>query len=148
MLIEKRPMEEALKEARAAAEAGEAPIGAVVVRGGEIVSRAHNEIERTGDASAHAELLALKRASVRLGTRYLNDCALFVTMEPCPMCAGACLHFRIGAVVFGAYDDKCGAFGSKLDLGCGEFGQEIPVVGGMMKDECAAMLKEFFKGIR
>ena len=148
MLIEKRFMEEALKEARAAAEAGEAPIGAVVVREGEIVSRAHNEIERSGDASAHAELLALKRAAERLGTRYLTDCALYVTMEPCPMCAGACLHFRTGAVVFGAYDERCGAFGSKLDLGNGEYGREIPVVGGMMKDECAEALREFFKGIR
>ena len=148
MVIEEKFMSEALSEARAAAEAGDTPVGAVVVRDGEIVSRAHNEVEACGDPSAHAEMLALRRAAEALGTRYLDDCVLYVTMEPCPMCAGACMHYRIGAVAFGAYDGSCGAFGSKLDLGCGEFGQEIPVVGGMMKDECAAMLKEFFKGIR
>lgn len=148
MLIEQRFMEEALKEAALARDAGETPVGAVVVREGRIVSRAHNEIESLNDASAHAELTALKRASEKLGSRYLCDCALYVTMEPCPMCAGACLHFRIGAVAFGAFDEKCGAFGSKTDLGNGTYGPEIPVVGGIMREKCASLLTEFFKKVR
>ena len=145
MVIEEKFMSEALSEARAAAEAGDTPIGAVVVRDGEIVSRAHNEVEACGDPSAHAEMLALRRASEALGTRYLDDCVLYVTMEPCPMCAGACLHFRLGAIVFGAFDSRCGAFGSKLDLGSGEYGWELAAIGGMMKDECAGLLTSFFK---
>ena len=148
MVIEEKFMSEALSEARAAAEAGDTPVGAVVVRDGEIVSRAHNEVEACIDPSAHAEMLALRRAAEALGTRYLDDCVLYVTMEPCPMCAGACLHYRIGAVAFGAYDGSCGAFGSKADFGNGEFGPEIPAFGGFMRDECAQMLKVFFKGLR
>lgn len=145
MRIEKRFMEAALYEAQKAYDLGEAPVGAVVVRGESIVSAAHNGIEASGDASAHAELLALRKASEALGTRYLSDCVLYVTMEPCPMCAGACLHFRIGAVAFGAFDDRCGAFGSKLDIGSGEYGQQIPVAGGIMSEQCTKMLKDFFK---
>lgn len=148
MLIEKRFMDAALSEARAAADCDETPVGAVVVRDGVILARAHNMVETLRDASAHAELIALRKASEALGTRYLTDCVLYVTMEPCPMCAGACLHFRIGAVAYGTYDEKCGAFGSVTDLGCGLFGPEIPVYGGIMKEECAQLLTDFFKGKR
>ncbi|MCR5808838.1 MAG: nucleoside deaminase [Clostridiales bacterium] len=145
MLAEKRFMEEALKEARSASFEGEAPVGAVVVRDGEVISRGHNEVEKYGDASRHAEMLALKRAAFKLGTRYLTDCVLYVTMEPCPMCAGACLHFRLGAVCFGAYDKNAGALGSVTDIGCGLFGKELPVYGGFMREECASLLNEYFK---
>ena len=131
--------------ARLAAGEDETPVGAVVVREGEIVSAAQNEVERSGDPTAHAEMLALRRACEALGTRYLEDCVLYVTMEPCPMCAGACLHFRIGAVAFGAYDKQCGAFGSVTDLGNGEYGPRVPVIGGICREECAGLLTDFFR---
>ena len=141
-------MKEALIEARRAAEAGEVPVGAVVAREGEIVSRARNEVEESGRASAHAELLALERAAEALHTRSLTDCVLYVTMEPCPMCAGACLNYRIGAVVFGAFDGTAGAFGSVTDIGSGAFGREIPAYGGFCEEECAKLLSDFFKDKR
>ncbi|MBO4384851.1 MAG: nucleoside deaminase [Clostridia bacterium] len=148
MVIEKRFMEEAIKEARAALDAGEVPVGAVVVKDGAVVSRARNRVEETGDPSRHAEIEALKLASRKLGTRYLNDCALYVTLEPCPMCAGACVNFRIGAAVFGAFDKNAGALGSKTDLGSGVFGKEIPAFGGIMEDECVELLSACFKDLR
>jgi len=148
MLIVPTLMEEALSEARKAAEMGEVPVGAVVAHGGEIISRAHNLVEQSGLASAHAELLALDTAAKKTGSRSLSDCVLYVTMEPCPMCAGACLGYRIGAVVFGAYDKTAGAFGSVMDTGSGAFGREIPVYGGIMGEECASLLKEFFRDKR
>lgn len=141
-------MKEALIEARRAAEAGEVPVGAVVAREGEIVSRARNEVEERGKPSAHAELLALERAAEALHTRSLTDCVLYVTMEPCPMCAGACLNYRIGAVVFGAFDKAAGALGSVTDIGSGAFGREIPVYGGFYEEACARLLTDFFKGKR
>lgn len=148
MLAEKRFMEEALMEAELAYKNGETPVGAVVVKDGEIVSRAHNRTEELKDPSAHAELLALAAASEILGDRSLSGCVLYVTMEPCPMCAGACLNFRLGAAAFGAYDETCGAFGTKADIGSGAFGAEIPVFGGIMEEECAKLLGEFFESKR
>lgn len=145
MLIGSSFMNEALKEARLALEYGEVPVGAVVVRGGEIISRAHNEVEARRDPSAHAELLALSRAAEFLGDKFLSDCVLCVTLEPCPMCAGACLNYRIGAVAFGAFDPRAGAFGSVTDMGSGLFGQEIPVFGGILREECAELLTECFR---
>ncbi len=138
-------MSAALEEARKAAAAGETPVGCVIVNGeGRIIAAAHTRTEELRDATRHAELEAIRAA----GDRRLEDCALYVTMEPCPMCAGACLHFRIGAVAFGAFDEKCGAFGSKTDLGNGTYGPEIPVVGGIMREKCASLLTEFFKKLR
>lgn len=145
MLAEKRFMEEALTEAELAYKNGETPVGAVVVKDGEIVSRAHNRTEELKDPSAHAELLALAAASEILGDRSLSGCVLYVTMEPCPMCVGACLNFRIGAVVYGAYDKRAGAFGSVSDLGSGAFGQRVTAVGGVMREECAKLLNDFFR---
>ena len=148
MRIEKRFMEYALEEAKMAGARGETPVGAVVVREGGIVSRAGNEVEARHDARFHAELTALSLASAALGTRDLSDCVLYVTMEPCPMCAGACLNYRIGAVAFGAYDARCGALGSRADVLSGEFGRETPVIGGVMRAECASLLTDFFKDKR
>ena len=138
-------MREALQEAQVALTEDEVPVGAVVVKDGEIVSRAHNRTEELKDPSAHAELLALAAASEILGDRSLSGCVLYVTMEPCPMCAGACLNFRIGAVVYGAYDKRAGAFGSVSDLGSGAFGQRVTAVGGVMREECAKLLNDFFR---
>ncbi len=137
-------MRSALEEARQAFLEGEVPVGAVVVRNGEIVSRAHNLVEGTNDASAHAELLALKNAAEKLGSRRLTDCELYVTLEPCAMCMGAILNFRAAAVCFGAFDPEAGACFSKAELGR-LFGARVPCAGGMLEDECAELLSEFFR---
>lgn len=145
MYIDQQFMLSALSEARLAYDSGEVPIGAVIVKDGRIIARGRNSVEGSSDASLHAEMVALKKASEALGTRYLDDCVMYVTMEPCPMCAGACLSFRLGAVVFGAYDERAGAFGSVTDLGSGAFGHEVMVTGGIMREACASLLTDFFK---
>ncbi len=147
MVIDAKYMDLAIEEARLAFTGGETPVGAVVVCEEEIIARAHNIVESSGDPSMHAELAALKTACERKG-RSLTDCVLYVTMEPCPMCAGACLNYRIGAVVFGAYDSTCGALGTAADVGNGDFGRKIPVFGGVREKQCAALLKDFFKDKR
>ena len=106
----------ALEEARAAAAHGDVPVGAVVLRGGAVIARRHNERELTNDPTAHAEVLALRDAAAQVGSWRLDNCTLVVTLEPCVMCAGAILSARIGRVVFGAWDDKAGAAGSVLDV--------------------------------
>ncbi len=110
-------MLEALREAQLAFSEGEVPVGAVVVRGGEIISRAHNLCEREGDPTMHAELIALRAAAKRLSKSRLTDCELYVTLEPCPMCMGAILNFRVGALCFGAFDPASGCCVSKCVLG-------------------------------
>ena len=144
ILLKSEYMREALREARAAFDEGETPVGAVIVRHGEIIARAHNRVETLNDASAHAELLALKQAGERLASRRLSDCELYVTLEPCPMCMGAIVHFRVGALCFGAFDPRAGACCSLLELprltGC-----SMPYAGGMLEEECSALLSEFFR---
>ena len=140
------PMERALHQARAAATAGEVPVGAVVLDpGGNVLAEAHNRVERDNDPSAHAELLALRAAASRLGTPRLLGCTLVVTLEPCPMCAAACVHFRVARVVFGAYDPK----GGGVDHGPRIFQQPAclhrpEAIGGVRETEGAALLKAFF----
>lgn len=139
-------MKIALEQARLAAQAGETPVGAAILRGGEVIALAHNRTERDHDATAHAEMLALRAASRALATRYLNDCTLYVTLEPCPMCAQAIAFARIGRLVFGAYDPK----GGGVEHGPRIFRQpschHVPdIIGGVMESECGALLKEFFQ---
>ena len=142
-------MLEALAEARRAAELGEVPVGAVVVVGGEIVARAHNLREGLRDASAHAELLAMREAARRLGDWRLNAATVYVTVEPCPMCAGALVQFRVGRLVYGARDPKAGAVDSLLDLVRDpRFNHRVQVVGGVLEGECAAVLQCFFGALR
>ena len=148
MTLDKGFMEEALLEARAAAEEDEVPVGAVVVKDGIIIARAHNRTEALCDPTAHAERLALLEACEKLGRHELSDCVLYVTMEPCAMCAGACLLYRIGAVVYGAYDRRAGALGSCCDLADGILGLTVPVLGGIMREESAELLTDYFKGKR
>ena len=137
-------MQEALTLARQGVELGEVPVGAVVVKDGQVIARAHNERELLPDATAHAEVLAIRRACAALGTNRLSGCTLYVTLEPCPMCAGALVNARIDRVVFGAYDARGGACGSMLRI------QKYPLYfmpafeGGVMAEECAAVLTEFF----
>ena len=140
-------MREALDEARKSG--GDVPVGAVIVRGGEIIARAHNERE-TGDYPfAHAEMLCMQRACEKLHTRRLKDCTLYVTLEPCPMCAGAMVMAQLGACVFGAYDEKQGCCGSVYDLPHDPaFYHRVTCHGGVMEKECADLLKVFFSAKR
>ena len=125
--------------------AGEVPVGAVVVCKEKIIACARNERETSGDPTAHAEVLALRRAAEALGTRRLEGCTLYVTLEPCPMCAGAIVMAGIDAVFFGAYDPRCGCAGSLYDLPeDASFGRVIPCSGGLLEAECRLALNAFF----
>ena len=140
-----RAMEEAMVQAAIAGEAGEVPVGAVVLVDGEIVARAHNERESTGDPTAHAEVLALRRAARALGQRRLHDATLVVTLEPCPMCAGAVWAAQVGTVVFGAADLKAGATGSLYNFAVDpRLNHNTRVVHGVRAPECAEILTRFF----
>jgi len=142
-------MKEALKQAKKAVEHDEVPVGAVVVRGGRIIARAGNYKERSGDATRHAEMLALTKAQKAVGDWRLNDCELYVTLEPCAMCAGAMLNARIGKIIFGAYDTRFGCCGSLMNLPQdSRFNHRCETVGGVLEKECSEILTEFFKGKR
>lgn len=139
----------ALEEAALALEHGDVPVGAVVLVDGELVARRHNERELTGDPTAHAEVLALRDAAASLGRWRMDDAVLVVTLEPCPMCAGAALAARLPTVVFGAPDPKAGALGSLYNLGTDpRLNHEIEVVHGVQAEECAALLTTFFAARR
>jgi tRNA(adenine34) deaminase len=138
-------MREAIELAERAAEHGDVPIGAVVVRGDEVIGAAGNERELRGDPTAHAELLALREAAERLGGWRIEDASIYVTLEPCSMCAGAIVLARIARVVYGARDPKAGAAGSVLDvLGEPALNHNPEITGGVLAQECAALLSEFF----
>ena len=145
MTEQEKYMKAALKLAHRAAEEGEVPVGAVVVCKEKIIACARNERETSGDPTAHAEVLALRRAAEALGTRRLEGCTLYVTLEPCPMCAGAIVMAGIDAVFFGAYDPRCGCAGSLYDLPeDASFGRVIPCSGGLLEAECRLALNAFF----
>jgi tRNA(adenine34) deaminase len=138
-------MGEALRQAARAFEADEVPIGAVVVRDGRVIARAFNQVELLKDATAHAEMLAVTQAEEAVGDWRLTDCTLYVTKEPCPMCAGAIVHVRLARVVFGASDLKAGAAGSALNLL--EFptlNHRCAITRGVREPECRALLQTFF----
>ena len=139
-------MEVALKEAQKAMDADEVPIGCVIVYNGTIIARAYNRTEQLKDFTAHAEMQAFTSASEYLNNKYLNECTLYVTLEPCVMCAGAIQAARISRVVFGAWDEKVGASGSLYDLVRDKrLGSEIEVIPDVLAAESSAMLKEFFE---
>lgn len=137
-----------MEEAKLAAAVGEAPVGAVIVRGDHIIARAHNTRETEKNALHHAEILAIDRACAALESWRLSDCALYVTLEPCPMCAGAIINSRIGRVVFGARDPKAGCAGSVCDLFGMPFNHRPEVKAGVCGEECAALLSIFFQNLR
>ncbi|MBR6796719.1 MAG: tRNA adenosine(34) deaminase TadA [Clostridia bacterium] len=141
-------MKKALAQAKAAFKDEEAPIGAVIVKDGEVIARARNTREKKANALCHAEITAIDRACKKLGSWRLNGCELYVTLEPCAMCAGAIINARIKRVVFGAYDQKAGSFGSVVDLNALPYNHHPEVVGGVMQEECSEMLSSFFKGLR
>ena len=141
-------MQKALELAREAALEGEVPVGCVIVRNGEIVATGRNRRETAKTALGHAEIEAIGAACEKLGGWRLWDCTLYVTLEPCPMCAGAIVNARIPTVVFGASDDKCGACGSVCDLFSMDFKHHPQVVKGVCQEEAAALLTDFFKDLR
>lgn len=138
-------MQAALAEAKVALSAGEVPVGAVLVRNGEIVTRGLNRPVQDSDPTAHAEIMALRAAAAEEKNYRLAGATLYVTLEPCPMCVGAMLHARIDRLVFGAYDPKSGAAGSVVDL-CDDrrFNHRIEVNGGLLEEQCAGLLQRFF----
>ena len=141
-------MKAAIEQARLALDMGEVPVGAVVVRNGEIIAAAHNLVETNKDASAHAEMLALAMAAKAVGDWRLSGCSIYVTLEPCPMCTGAILNSRISEVIFGAFDAEMGCCGSCTDLTDGVLSRRVRCIGGIMEEECAQLLSEAFRRSR
>jgi len=139
-------MREALRQAQKAYEADEVPVGAVVVRAGRIIARAHNQVELLKDATAHAEMLALTQAEAAVGDWRLLDCDLYVTKEPCAMCAGAIVHVRIRRLIFGCADPRAGAAGSVINLlQLPNLNHRCEIISGVLQNECAAILQDFFQ---
>ena len=139
-------MAEALALAREAAAHGEIPVGCVITDGsGAVIAAGRNRREEAGDATAHAEVEAIRAACAARGGWRLDDCTLYVTLEPCPMCAGAILQSRIGTIVYGAREEKSGSLGSVIDLFAENYGFHPRVYGGVRAADCAALLREFFR---
>lgn len=150
MMLEPLPdehfMSEALRQAQRAYAAEEVPVGAVVVRDGKIIARAYNQVELLKDATAHAEMLALTQAEAAIGDWRLTDCDLYVTKEPCAMCAGGLVHTRIRRVIFGCPDPSAGAAGSMINLlQMQAFNHRCQITSGVLQQECAAILQDFFR---
>jgi tRNA(adenine34) deaminase len=142
-------MRVALIQAQTAFEQGEVPIGAVIVHDGQVIAVGHNEKEQRNDPTAHAEILAIQRAAKVLGKWRLTDAALYVTLEPCPMCAGAIIQSRLKQIVYGSADTKGGAIGSVMNvLDHTLWNHQVDVVAGVMEKECSDILKSFFKKLR
>lgn len=142
-------MKEALRLAKIAYKKDEVPVGAVIVKDNKIIAKAYNRRQKSQDATLHAEVIAIKKACKKLHTFRLNDCTLFVTLEPCVMCSGAIINARVGTVVFGAYDPKYGCCGSIYNLPeDNRFNHRAKVIGGVMKDECRELLTQFFESKR
>jgi len=149
MTEDERWMREAIREARLAEEAGEVPIGAVVVRDGVIVGRGHNTRETTHDPTAHAEMIAIRQASETIGAWRLLNCTLYVTLEPCPMCAGAILQARLPLIVYGTPDPKAGCAGTLMNLlADSRFNHQTEVISGVEQEQCAELLTSFFRRLR
>ena len=141
-------MKQAIAEARKAYDLGEVPVGAVVVCNGRIIARCHNLTETLNDVTAHAEMQAITAAASHIGGKYLNDCTLYVSVEPCPMCAGAIINSRIQNVYYGAKDQKAGSVGSLTNLFELQYNHKPTVVSGVLEEECSAILSDFFKKLR
>ncbi|MBQ9227664.1 MAG: nucleoside deaminase [Eubacterium sp.] len=141
-------MRAALQEAQQCAAEGEVPVGAVIVRDGKILATGRNRRETSNNALCHAELEAIDAACKLLGGWRLQGCDLYVTLEPCPMCAGAVINSRIRTVYFGAYDSKAGSFGSVADFSVLPYNHHPEIIGGVMEQECADLLSTFFKNLR
>src|SRR5436853_650149 len=149
MELDEPLMQEALRLAMKARAADEVPVGAVVVREGKVISRAYNQVELLKDATAHAEMLALTAAEAAVGDWRLTDCDLYVTKEPCPMCAGAIVHTRVRRVIFGCADVRAGAAGTVVNLlQHKSLNHQTQITSGVLQDECARILQDFFRAKR
>lgn len=146
--MNKEFMKLAITEAQKAAEKGEVPVGAVIVKNSEVIATGHNLREEKQNALSHAEIEAINLACQKLGSWRLDDCELYVTLEPCPMCTGAIINARIKTVIFGAYDSKMGCMDSVINLCDYPFNHHPEIYGGIMEDECLAVLQNFFKKLR
>ena len=146
--MNKEFMKLAILEAKKAAEKGEVPVGAVIVKDGEVIAACHNLREEKQNALSHAEMEAINLACKKLGSWRLDDCEMYVTLEPCPMCTGAIINARIKTVIFGAYDSKMGCMDSVINLCDYPFNHKVEIYGGIMEDECLAVLQNFFKNLR
>jgi tRNA(adenine34) deaminase len=144
--IHERFIREALKEARKAEKKGEVPVGAVVVQNNTIIGRGHNQSIILNDPTAHAEVIALRKASKKLNNYRLSGCSMYVTIEPCSMCTGALIWARISEIIFGAYDKKAGACGSVFNIADNKkLNHRIKITGGIQENECRTMMQAFFK---
>lgn len=146
--MNRKYMELALEQAKLGAAAGEVPIGAVIVKNNVVLAKAHNLTEALKDPTAHAEVLAIRKAAEALGDFRLTGCELYVTLEPCPMCAGAAVNARLSEIVFGGYDGVKGALHSVVNLYSFNFPNKPQIYGGILEKECTALLKDFFKNRR
>ena len=146
--LDEKYMKEALKQAKKAAVIDEVPIGCVIVHEGKIIARGYNRRNKEGSTLAHAEIIAIKKASRKLNDWRLEECTMYVTLEPCPMCTGAIINARLSRVIFGAYDENMGACISRFNLAESSFGYKGQIIGGYMEKECADVLKEFFSSLR
>ncbi len=143
--IHSKFMREALKQAKIGSDNGEIPIGAVIVYQNKIIAKSHNQVELLKDPTAHAEILAITQATNYLRCKWLKECTLYVTVEPCLMCAAALVFSRIGRVIFGAYDSKGGGVISKVDINRLKLNYKIKFKGGILEEECAKVIKDFFQ---
>ena len=148
LIMQEKFMKEALKEAKKAYDKEEIPVGAVIVKDGKIIARGHNVKEVKQSVTSHAELNAISKANKKLESWRLSDCEMYVTLEPCPMCAGAIIQSRIKKIYIGTMDEKTGACGSVLNLLEYKFNHQVEVENGILKEECEYILKDFFKKLR
>jgi len=149
MTEDEKFMRLAIEEAKKAEKKGEVPIGAVIIKDGEVVSTGHNERETTQKTLRHAELIAIEKANEKLNSWRLEDCTMYVTLEPCPMCAGALVQARMKRVVYGAKDPKAGCVGTLMNLVTEErFNHQLKWTGSVLEEECGMMLTNFFKKLR
>jgi len=149
MTDDERWMESALREAEQALKRKEVPVGAVIVHSGRIIGKGYNQIESLQDPTAHAEMIAITAAAANLGSRRLEDCVLYVTLEPCAMCAGAIVQSRLPRVVFGAFDPKAGACGTLFNIVQDQrLNHRVELVTGVLQERCGGMLTDFFKTVR
>lgn len=146
--MNKKFMEEAILLAKKAYDEGEVPVGAVIVKDGKIIARGKNEREKKQNALSHAEIEAINEACKTLNSWRLDDCEMYVTLEPCPMCAGAIINARIKTLVFGAFDSSMGSIDSVVNLCDYPYNHKVEVYGGILEDKCLALLKDFFKSLR
>ena len=146
--MDKKFMYEALNEAKIALEKGEVPVGAVIVKDGKIISKGRNMREEKQNALSHAEIEAINEACKNLNSWRLDGCEMYVTLEPCPMCAGAIINSRIKTLIFGAFDSKMGSIDSVVNLCDYPYNHKVEVYGGICEDECVKIMKDFFKNLR